>query len=240
MKKTPADEKENSFLLYYCWFCNSYYVQVNNAQCTNSQKDSNNDLFFVLGEGQGADNYFLTEAEMTWTRALNYCRSNHRDLTSIRNEEEHLIVQNLTSGQEVWVGHFKDPWVWSDETASSMRYWPPETEVWSGDGEACGVLLKAESGRWGSGNCSVTYPFLCACIDNGYYLNYLECQIVFMMHFFIYLFVFLSMLGRNVRVIKVKVHLQNSLLDLNEPPARDSLLQQVSTKLCNCLAQSIQ
>uniref|UniRef100_A0A3Q4HP26 C-type lectin domain-containing protein n=1 Tax=Neolamprologus brichardi TaxID=32507 RepID=A0A3Q4HP26_NEOBR len=103
---------------------------------------------------------------MGWSEAQNYCRTNHTDLTSVRNDAEHQIIQNLANGMDVWIGLFKDHWEWSDQSNSSLRYWPVEQKIWNEETERCGALLKNESGKWGQLPCSNKYPFFCA------YLNY--------------------------------------------------------------------
>lgn len=109
---------------------------------------------------------------MGWTEAQDYCRTNHTDLTSLRNDSEHQTIQSLANGTDVWIGLFRDPWEWSDLSNSSLRYWPVEQKIWNEGSESCGALLKNESGKWGQLPCSDRYPFLCTCEVKGRYLIY--------------------------------------------------------------------
>lgn len=99
---------------------------------------------------------------MTWTVAQDYCRANYTDLTSLRNDAEYQMIQNIVGDTLVWTGLFRDRWEWSDQTDSSLRYWKADKQVWTVYDQTCGAMLKNESGRWGELSCKEKHPFLCS------------------------------------------------------------------------------
>uniref|UniRef100_A0A3Q4HNZ0 C-type lectin domain-containing protein n=1 Tax=Neolamprologus brichardi TaxID=32507 RepID=A0A3Q4HNZ0_NEOBR len=122
-------------------------------------------LLYFAATKQGADQYILNTQSMVWTAARDYCRTHYTDLTSLRNDAEYQIVQQVANGNEVFVGLFRDPWVWSGQTDSSFRYWNPDMLVRTNDQENCVAMLKVKSGKWGDRACRETHPFICNCSE---------------------------------------------------------------------------
>uniref|UniRef100_A0A1A8BZ10 C-type lectin domain-containing protein n=1 Tax=Nothobranchius kadleci TaxID=1051664 RepID=A0A1A8BZ10_NOTKA len=154
------------------------------------------------GTKQGADQYSLSD-KMVWTAARDYCRQTHMDLISLRNDAEYQMVQEITNGENVYTGLFRDPWVWSDLSDSSFRFWRPSQLVYFVDSQICVAMLKVDSGKWGDRSCTETHPFLCKCHQS---------QLIYM---------------------KLRVSPLNSTLDLNDPEVQNSILEQMENKLQN-------
>ncbi|XP_036375368.1 uncharacterized protein LOC118771466 [Megalops cyprinoides] len=106
--------------------------------------------------------YFLIEQEKTWTEAQRYCREKHTDLVSVRNQAENQEVLSMISTSAwVWIGLFRDPWKWSDQSSSSFRYWmtgEPNNNVGR---EKCVEMWFGHSGRWNDEYCESKRTFIC-------------------------------------------------------------------------------
>ncbi|KAJ0066384.1 hypothetical protein NL108_012420, partial [Boleophthalmus pectinirostris] len=106
--------------------------------------------------------YVLTD-KFTWMEAREYCRTNYTDLASVRNAAEVQMIQSVAGGQQVWVGLFKDRWLWSDNSASSFRFFIAPKQPYTSTDPMCGAMIKADLGRWRESFCDQKLPFLCKC-----------------------------------------------------------------------------
>ncbi|XP_016114582.1 macrophage mannose receptor 1 [Sinocyclocheilus grahami] len=108
--------------------------------------------------GQIYSKYVLVNKLKSWRDAQSYCRQYHTELVSVRNEDENLQIQQLIPAESVtYIGLFKDAFVWSDNSTSSLRNWQSGQPDGSGD---CVVHLR-HSRLWDDQKCSDASPFFC-------------------------------------------------------------------------------
>ncbi|XP_076145733.1 C-type mannose receptor 2-like [Alosa pseudoharengus] len=128
--------------------------------------------FICYDGGNSTHPYVLVTEEKNWADAQRYCRENHTDLASVRNQTENDKIKKVMAGshgegtsnnngnREAWIGLFRDAWEWSDGSSSSFRYWGTGEPNY-GTGEFCAETLNASRGRWNDASCHHPRSFIC-------------------------------------------------------------------------------
>ncbi|KAK3530548.1 hypothetical protein QTP86_027912, partial [Hemibagrus guttatus] len=107
--------------------------------------------------------YILINERKSWRDAQIYCRENHTDLVSVRNQTENeeiwsVITSSIPTYSGVWIGLFNDSWEWSDQSNSSFRYW---SFAKHSGGLNCAAVSESEQRYWSDVNCTEKLPFIC-------------------------------------------------------------------------------
>ncbi|KAM7365996.1 hypothetical protein PAMP_015469 [Pampus punctatissimus] len=109
--------------------------------------------------------YHYVNASQTWTEAQTYCREKHTDLVTIRNMEdiEHIVSSSASSKGQVWIGLYSViDWKWSDgyrQSGAGYYNWDSYEPDFYSDNEFCGSITS--DGRWWDDLCTLKYPFIC-------------------------------------------------------------------------------
>uniref|UniRef100_A0A672F3D4 C-type lectin domain-containing protein n=1 Tax=Salarias fasciatus TaxID=181472 RepID=A0A672F3D4_SALFA len=116
-------------------------------------------LLFSFAAINDHKQYILIEQNSTWEDARSYCRVNHTDLAVIEKDEENRNVTSVIRGHTVWIGLYREPWMWSDGSNSSFRRWQTIEPSNSFGIEHCAVDHLGH--QWGDRACGSLYPFVC-------------------------------------------------------------------------------
>uniref|UniRef100_A0A3B3BTS9 C-type lectin domain-containing protein n=1 Tax=Oryzias melastigma TaxID=30732 RepID=A0A3B3BTS9_ORYME len=112
-------------------------------------------------------NLIVVQEKKTWEEALDHCRENHRDVTSLISQTENLLAQNQIQdsmfSQGVWVGlrFLGDTWMWANADPLVFQAWTqpdsPDQQcpVW----KHCGALT--QQGEWENRDCEEKLHFIC-------------------------------------------------------------------------------
>ncbi|KAL6481080.1 hypothetical protein MHYP_G00091600 [Metynnis hypsauchen] len=110
------------------------------------------------------ESYVLINETKSWCDAQSYCREHHTDLVSVRNQTESQQIWTLAKNSissDVWIGLFNDSWKWSDQSASSFRYWASTQPDNQGGNENCTAVSMTDQGHWSDVNCQNKLSFIC-------------------------------------------------------------------------------
>ncbi|XP_062372587.1 C-type mannose receptor 2-like [Sardina pilchardus] len=101
--------------------------------------------------------YVLVTDIKNWADAQKYCREQHTDLASVRNQTENDQIEDVSGERDAWIGLFRDAWEWSDGSSSSFRYWK-SGEPNNPDVECTQIM---SSGQWNDEGCHHPGHFIC-------------------------------------------------------------------------------
>ncbi|XP_020318542.1 macrophage mannose receptor 1 [Oncorhynchus kisutch] len=138
-------------------------VMMSNGSQWNTSNCNNSHAFICYDRltSSGTKFHLINNNQMTWRDAQMYCRENHTDLASVRNQTENEEIFRLASGDSVWIGLFRSFWKWSDQSNCSFRNWHERQHDNTEGNQICAVTFMNYSGRWGFQKCDEKQPFFC-------------------------------------------------------------------------------
>lgn len=112
--------------------------------------------FVCSGHQDGTETYVHYSDRKSWVNSQELCRSKHTDLAYVLTEKDNSDISD-GGHRKVWIGLFRDAWVWSDGRGTSFRYWLSGTEKHG----HCAAVSVSQEGRWVGANCKDKATFVC-------------------------------------------------------------------------------
>ncbi|XP_036420727.1 macrophage mannose receptor 1-like [Colossoma macropomum] len=115
------------------------------------------------GKKTAATKLVLVTQQKTFPDAQIYCRTQYRDLPTVRNQSENQEIHQVANRTPVWIGLFRESWGWSDQSNSIYRNWSTGQPDGALVNENCvAIFIKGQNmGSWEGWPCQTTLPFIC-------------------------------------------------------------------------------
>uniref|UniRef100_A0A3Q3FF36 C-type lectin domain-containing protein n=1 Tax=Labrus bergylta TaxID=56723 RepID=A0A3Q3FF36_9LABR len=106
----------------------------------------------------GLKTYVHISTPLSWPDARDYCRENYKDLALIESEDENTnAYQAKNSSSTAWIGLYRVPWTWSDNSSSSFTNWRGGEP--NGRNEYC--VVETPEHLWVDVPCATEFSFIC-------------------------------------------------------------------------------
>ncbi|XP_054863456.1 lymphocyte antigen 75-like [Amphiprion ocellaris] len=165
---------------------------------------------FICNNGTLQDPEFvLVNETLSWNGARQHCQENFTDLATVWDDAENQQVQNMAASEGwTWIGLFSFPhYYWSDYSNSSFSNWGNVALDLGTMTNVCAFASLPESGKWKLSSCETKLPFVC------YAPPLLS----------------MNMQGEaKKQVVKLRIKLDDSSVDLNDPAVKAALLKKAS------------
>ncbi|XP_053272741.1 lymphocyte antigen 75 isoform X1 [Pleuronectes platessa] len=164
----------------------------------------NRKMIFFCYRGTLEDSDFvLVNTTKTWSDAQRHCREHYTDLVTVRNDTDKDKIENLKLSHDLrWIGLYRDPQIyWSDGSNYSFSSWYQGEHPLGSMKVVCGVADLEQGGNWRLCSCEERKPFVCYSITTVKTL------------------------------VKMRVKLEDSSLDLNDPAVKQQILKQLQDRL---------
>uniref|UniRef100_A0A8C6WIW0 C-type lectin domain-containing protein n=1 Tax=Neogobius melanostomus TaxID=47308 RepID=A0A8C6WIW0_9GOBI len=86
--------------------------------------DSLNGFVCFTDSDSSQVSYSYISTPRTWADAQAYCRKHHTDLALVESAVQNSLVSSTRAASaEAWIGLYRDPWAWSDQSLSPFKNW---------------------------------------------------------------------------------------------------------------------
>ncbi|XP_035004156.1 lymphocyte antigen 75-like isoform X1 [Hippoglossus stenolepis] len=147
--------------------------------------------------------FVLVNTAKNWSEAQRHCREHYTDLATVRNNADRTKIGNLiTPLRWAWIGLYRDPQIyWSDGSNYLFSSWYQGEHPLGSMKVVCGVADLEKGGNWRLFSCEERKPFVCYSVPTVKTL------------------------------VKVRVKLQDSFVNLNDPAVKEQILKELQERL---------
>ncbi|XP_062240497.1 C-type mannose receptor 2-like [Platichthys flesus] len=156
---------------------------------------------FICYNGTLEDSEFVrVDTGKIWSEAQRHCREHYTDLATVTNAADNNKLRlMIIASTWVWFGLYRDPEIyWSDGSNYSFSSWYQGGNPLGSMKVVCGVADLEQGGKWRIFSCEERKPFVCYSITTV------------------------------KTVVKMRVKLEDSSLDLHDPAVKVQILKQAS------------
>ncbi|XP_035019016.1 lymphocyte antigen 75-like [Hippoglossus stenolepis] len=162
---------------------------------------------FVCYRGTLNDSDFvLMNTCKNWSEAQRHCREHFTDLVTVRNDADRDELKKWIKYplELAWIGLYRDPQIyWSDGCNYSFSSWDEAVNELCSRKVLCGVADLKKGGKWRLFFCEERKPFVCYSVPTV----------------------------KTLVKVKVRLELQDSSVDLNDPAVKEQILKELQERL---------
>uniref|UniRef100_H2ZZ13 C-type lectin domain-containing protein n=1 Tax=Latimeria chalumnae TaxID=7897 RepID=H2ZZ13_LATCH len=122
-----------------------------------------NQSFLLEDKTSGQREYHISSEERSWFEALEICRRNYTDLTSIHSPEQLQEIQSKIGNKKVWIGLYRDEWLCGDPV--NFTNWLSGQPNNAYVSQHCAVIFY-KSSQWNAIRCTRTRSSVCFSDDS--------------------------------------------------------------------------
>ncbi|XP_067365071.1 macrophage mannose receptor 1-like [Channa argus] len=138
----------------------SCVVMTSGGGWTDVTCDSQNSFVCYNVTNQNQKIYAFISTLTTWNSAQAFCRTHYTDLPTIENSIENAAVYSVTPGDaQAWIGLYRVPWAWSDNSQSTFRHWQASRPNNYGGNQFCSSENSLH--EWDDEACTTEHAFIC-------------------------------------------------------------------------------
>lgn len=183
-------------------------------------------LVLLLSFAETTNSYVYVTIARIWLDAQAHCRAYYTDLVTIESSVENTnVYQKKSPLSGVWIGLYREPWTWSDNSNSLFRSWLSGNPSNADFNDFC--VCEYSQHQWTDDDCALKKAFICEEGDCSLLQrNFSSVFVLITVHLTCLWFYILYSSDRVVHTTVVKIRIQTDT-NLTDHTINSQVLQQV-------------